>query len=169
MDPPEERGAISFSDAYKVTPPHLLDRGIYHMIAISLHVGEWRKVSLVKIVEELASGIPRRSWRASGAAVGEHYREMMERATQWRRKVAAIAWPSTPARTGPADLASLQLLAATEPSSCLGQLQRSGQWLPGAGVENEANEEGLAGLPAVLRQASGLSEASRSSRRYEEL
>ena len=53
------RGAVAFQEVLEATNVALLERGIYHMIAISLKAGEWRKVSHVMVLQELASRIAR--------------------------------------------------------------------------------------------------------------
>ena len=52
------RGALPFQDVLVATPQPLLARDIYHMIAIPLKAGAYRKASHVLFVQELAAQIP---------------------------------------------------------------------------------------------------------------
>lgn len=67
MDAPEARGAVPFRVVLRETPQHLVARGIYHMIAIALKAGEWRKVSHLMLAQELADGAGGRGQRRLGS------------------------------------------------------------------------------------------------------
>jgi len=60
MDPPSERGALPFQEVLLRTPQRLRACGIYHMIAIALKGGEWRRASFVMLAHELADSLAKR-------------------------------------------------------------------------------------------------------------
>jgi hypothetical protein len=59
MDPPMARGSLKFQHVLEATPERLLTRepSVYHMIAISLKAGEWRRVGQAMLAQEIAEGI----------------------------------------------------------------------------------------------------------------
>lgn len=53
----EARHGVEFETIIDATPHHLLARGMYHRIAISLKSGAWRKVSMAMLLQELSTRI----------------------------------------------------------------------------------------------------------------
>ena len=52
------RAGVDFGEVLTQTPPDLLERGVYHQIAISLKGGELREPGLANLAERLAKRVP---------------------------------------------------------------------------------------------------------------
>ena len=49
----KSRFACTFEELRKVTPPDLIERGVYNKIALGMKGGPWRKASMIKLAKAL--------------------------------------------------------------------------------------------------------------------